>query len=125
MLQERSVEAAIGTIECIVASPYVTEFMIGFTANSSRERLSGYWQLHGYQYLVVVVDRLTRAEALNLEGRLQAQCWKDRRSLLYRKYAQYARGKRHHPSAGQATSDSLSPTHSVYVAWWYKKPPET
>ncbi len=119
MLQDRSVEAAIGTIECIVASPYVTEFMIGYTANAGRQRLSGYWQLHGYQYLVIVVDRLTRDAALNLEKRLQAACWKDKRSLLYRKYAKYARGKRHYPSAGQKTVGDDDLLHSVYVAWWY------
>ncbi|MGN6307303.1 MAG: hypothetical protein ACTHNH_21000 [Mesorhizobium sp.] len=74
--------------------------------------------LHGYQHLVVLADKMTRADAHNLEEYLQTAIKNDRRHVLYRKYNADRRDGRYFRSAGQATSDPASKSHSVYLAFW-------
>lgn len=118
MLRNARIDRYYGTMWSIAASRYCNEYMIGFTARAGSSRLAEYSYNHGYQHLVVLADRLTRAEAHQLEGALQGMVKADKRSVLYRKYDASRRDGRHYPSAGQATSDPTAKVHSVYMAWW-------
>lgn len=110
------IEGLLDTVWAIAASPYVTEYIIGFTAQPKWDRGRAY-RTSGWQHMVVLEDRMTRSDALFLEGTLQYAIKADKRYLMYRKYEESRRDKRHYPSAGQATADPNAKVHSVYMAW--------
>ena len=115
--QTRRIDWYLDTMWAVAHSKQVEGYVIGFTAQQLWARYSGYRQL-GYQHMVILEDKLNRADALFLEGKLQASIKNDKRNLVYRKYHHEKRDKRHYPSAGQATMDPDELYHSVYMAWW-------
>jgi hypothetical protein len=120
VLQERVVDRYLDAIWCIASSRYVKGFVIGYTSMSGKERFQGY-AAKEFNHLVIIADRLTRKQALDLELRLQSEC---KKGAAYgppykRKYCPDFRDKRYYPSAGQKTSDPMEKCHSVYMAWYY------
>ncbi|GGF24475.1 hypothetical protein GCM10011321_14820 [Youhaiella tibetensis] len=97
--------------------------MIGFTAQPLKMRRSQYGAVHGYQYLVLLADRMNRADALSLEENLQLAVKQDRRHTLYRKYCDVRRDERYYRSAGPAVTNELDLVHAVYMAWWEEEYP--
>lgn len=104
------------TIATIAASQYVSEYVIGYTSRQGLLRREGY-KSRGYDHLVILADRLTRAEALRLEEAMQSYILECKVYAEYKKYDPQRRGKRYYPSAGQAKSDPHAHLHSVYMAW--------
>ena len=118
MLTSKEVDHCLNTAWAIAASPYVHQFMIGFTAQPLKMRRSQYGTVHGYQYLVLLADRMNRADALSLEENLQLAVKQDRRHTLYRKYCEVRRDERYYRSAGPAGTNQHDLIHAVYMAWW-------
>lgn len=118
-MQERVFERYLHTVWAIASSRYVGGFVIGYTSMSAKERFSGYRQ-RGFDYLVVLADRLSMAEAHGLEKRLQDACKMGaaRGEPYKRKYDPDYRNLPYYKSAGQGSRDPLGRTHSVYMAWW-------
>jgi hypothetical protein len=117
VMQSRRVEAYLDTVWAVAASPYLSGYVIGYTAQQRWARHVSY-KTSGWQHMVILEDKLTRADAIWLEGVLQKLIKRDRRHTNYRKYDPERRDGRHYPSVGQATSDPSAPVHSVYMAWW-------
>lgn len=106
-----------GTVWAIAKSPEVEQYIIGFTARSSFERLKEYKKIE-YDYMVIIADKLTRKQAFQVEKYLQIQATTNRREVTFTKYNKRRRGKAHRASYGgvQGRPDDL--IHSVYMAWW-------
>ncbi|MER9221847.1 hypothetical protein NKI48_23450 [Mesorhizobium sp. M0644] len=122
MIQEAMLEHYYNTVWCVVASPFVTEYMVGYTRRPAKMRLSEYWKIHGYQYLIVLANGLTLADAAKLERYLQENIWASAKTgALYRKYNEDRRDGRHFPSAGPTSTILEADRHTVYMAWWDKK----
>lgn len=117
-VQERVVERHLNTIWAISSSRYVGQFVVGYTALGGRNRSKAYRQ-NCYDHLVVLEDRLTKQQALDLEERLQEACkfGKARGEPYRRKYHPYYRALAYCRSAGQGSPDPEAPIHSVYMAW--------
>lgn len=118
MLRNATIEQYCNTVWCIAASKYVGEYMIGYTRRPLRNRLSEYGRLHGYQYMVILANGLTLADAMHLEQMLQDAVKHDRRHTLYKKYCAHRRDQRYFPSQGPTSMTPHEPVHSVYMAWW-------
>lgn len=118
MLQERSVERYLNTIWCIASSRYVKGFVVGYTATPGKVRRGAYGS-KGFEHLVILADRLTQAQAHNLEERLQSACkfGRARGEPYRRKYHERFRDLPYYRSAGQGSPDPTAPIHSVYMAW--------
>ena len=117
-LQERMIDRYLDTVWCIASSRYVQHFVIGYTSQSGKERFNGYLQ-RGYDNLVVLADRLTKRQALQLEEQLQSAC---KAGGAYgepyrRKYHPDHRNLHYIGSAGQGSPDPTAQIHSVYMAW--------
>lgn len=112
------IDKHLNTVWAIAASPFVNEFMIGYTSRAGYDRLREHSYNYSYQHLVILADRLNREDAHQLERSLQEAIKEDRRRLLYRKYCGDRRDGRYYKSAGQGTADPLQRVHSVYMTWW-------
>jgi len=117
-LQDKIIERYLHTIWCVASSRYVKWFVIGYTANAGKIRLGQYRQ-NGFDYLVILADRLTQAQAHDLEERLQAECKKGATSgpPYRRKYHPDFRDLPYYRSAGQGSPNPDKEIHSVYMAW--------
>ncbi|MBN9335059.1 hypothetical protein [Devosia sp.] len=118
MLREATIEHYLNTVWCIAASRYVKEFMIGYTRRPLRQRLAEYGKQHEYQYMVILANGLTLADAHLLEKTLQDAIKADKSRMLYRKYSQYHRALPYTKSQGPSSAEPLAPVHTVYMAWW-------
>ncbi|MER9412897.1 hypothetical protein [Mesorhizobium sp. M0589] len=119
MLRTAALDHYYNTVWCVVASPFVTEYMIGYTRRPGMMRLNEYWHMHGYQYLVILANGLSLMDAAKLEKYLQEQIWASKKSgVLYRKYNSDRRQGRHFASAGPLSTITDTDSHSVYLAWW-------
>ena len=118
LLQGRTVDQYLNTIWCIASSRYVKGFVVGYTATPGKVRRSAYRQ-NGFEHLVILADRLTQAQAHDLEERLQEQCkFGKARGEPYRyKYHERYRALPYYRSAGQGSPNPMAPIHSVYMAW--------
>jgi hypothetical protein len=110
-------EAYLETVWAISASQYVEQYVIGFTYRPGIARYREYRAL-GYDHLVIIADRLSRKDALDLEHYLQRAVREDRRSVMYRKYHAPRRSKPTYRSYGGGDTDPNALVHSVYMAWW-------
>lgn len=117
VMQLRRVDAYLDTVWAVAASPYVAGYVIGYTAQQRWSR-HGAYKAAGWRHMVILEDKLTRSDAIWLEGRLQAAIKADRRHTNYRKYDPARRDGRHYPSVGRASGDPSALVHSVYMAWW-------
>jgi hypothetical protein len=107
----------LNTAWAIAASPYVEEYLIGFTARSENARYKEY-KVWDYDYLVILADKLTRFDAKYLEQYLQRELLRDKRSTAFHRYNKRRRGLRYYPSHGGIEGDPEAKIHSVYMAWW-------
>lgn len=105
------------TVDAIVRSPAVIEYMIGITSRSLRQRQSEYVGKHGYGHLVFLATDLSADVALELEESLQLWIDHARQHAVYRKYEPTRRATLHRPSLGanRASPDDLR--YSVYLSW--------
>jgi len=117
-MQEKMVTNYFDTVWCIAASRWVKWFVIGYTSKSGKERFSAY-KTKGYNNMVVLADRLTQKQALELEEQLQNLCkaGKPGQLVYKRKYHPEHRDLRYSRSSGQGSPDPCAPIHSVYMAW--------
>lgn len=118
MITPAMVQHYLDTVWCIAESKYVAEYMIGYTSRAGYKRLAEHRRAYGYQYLVVLANGLTQADAVQLEGALQLAIKADRRRGLYRKYEPHRRDLRHFPSHGPNHSAPDELVHTVYMVWW-------
>lgn len=118
-MQTRVFDRYLNTIWAIASSRYVTGFVVGYTCMAAKERFAAY-KTNGYDYLVILADRLTLSEALALEQRLQEACkvGKARGAPYKRKYDLLHRALPYYRSVGQGSRDPEGRTHSVYMAWY-------
>jgi hypothetical protein len=110
-------EAYLETVWAIAASPYVETFVIGYTYRSGLARYREYHAV-GYDHLVIIADRLSRKDALDLEEYLQLGIRRHRGLASYRKYHGRRRDTRTYRSHGSANADPNDLVHSVYIARW-------
>src|ERR1700722_11701677 len=87
------------TVLAVVSSPHVKQFVIGMTGQTLWGRRSQYSR-KGCKHVVVIADKMTGRDALALEEQLRRRCLNDQRRLLYRKYHEQHRGRRHPDPAG-------------------------
>lgn len=117
-LQSKMVDWYLDTVWAIASSRYVKWFVIGYTAQSAKSRFYGY-QARGFHSVVILADRLTKIQALDLEKQLQSACKKGaaRGEPYKRKYHPEFRSLRYFGSAGQGSPEPSALLHSVYMAW--------
>jgi hypothetical protein len=108
----------LDTVWAVASSRYVKWFVIGYTAQSAKQRFYGY-QARGFDSVVILADRLTKAQALDLEERLQSACKQSaaRGGPYKRKYHPEFRSLSYYRSSGQGSTDPFAAIHSVYMAW--------
>jgi hypothetical protein len=116
-LRSKLIEEYLDTIWEICHSKYVTQYVIGFTSRSAKERRQEY-RKGKINHLVVVADKLTQRDALDIESAIQQKAVKDKRSALYQKYHDKKRDGRLYMSHGSSKKGSIAKAHSVYMAWW-------
>lgn len=115
----QTVERILKTIEQICHSPTLRYYRLGYTSLSAQEKQRVYQPRH----LVVLADKLTKVDALDLEHRLQmAACGMDgaacdKSSILYQKYDPKRRGTRYWRNDGGNLAAPLERVHSVYMVW--------
>lgn len=118
MITQSTLNYYYNTVWCIVASPFVAEYMVGYTRRPAKMRLSEYWKIHGYEHLVVLANGLSLEDAAKMERQLQLWIWDSpKRGVVYRKYNAQRRGGRHFPSVGPTSNIVESSGHTVYLAW--------
>jgi hypothetical protein len=116
--KSKQLEAYRETVWAIAASKYVEEYLIGFTGRPRTARF-GEYRAHGYNHAVILEDRMTRKDALDLEAYLQKAVCVDQRQASYRKYNKKRRCKPARRNfGGRSTTDPTAEIHSVYMAWW-------
>jgi hypothetical protein len=116
-LLRRRLERHRNTVWAIAASPYVKQYLIGFTARSGYQRFLEYRPLK-YDHLVIIADKLNREDAKQLEQYLQVSHNHDRRSAAHIKYNKRRTNNRYYPSDGGGKGKPAALIHSVYMAWW-------
>lgn len=122
-IRGKLVEQLALTVDAIATSSRVDEYIIGYTARQGLKRRSEYVRRHGYEYLVILVDRLTQADALKIEQALHEYLTHEgnpdllRHTASYRKYEKKRLHERHYRSAGNFSADPNDIVHSVYMAW--------
>ena len=104
----------------IAQSPSVKSYIIGFTSQSLRDRFRPY-QSNGYEYAVLLCDRLTRSEALQLEEHIFREMKTMKGAAngkqLYDKYEKSRRDGPYSPSYG-GKGEANARQHGVYMVWW-------
>ena len=115
-MQYRTVESIAFTVDAIVQSPGVGEYMIGITGRPSAHRKREYARLRGYEHLVVLADNLAAEDARELEEHLQGYISEVKRLGVYRKYERSWRDGPYYPNCGDR--DRI---FSVYMAWQERK----
>lgn len=107
-------------------SPQCREYIIGITSRSARERFRAYRQ-NDYQCFVILADRLSQRDALELEQYLHPASERnddrprvDTTSLIYLKYWPMRR-ESYVPSTGGLRAGE-GDSYSVYMVWFYDEP---
>lgn len=114
------VDDCFDTVIAIAASKYCSEFIIGYTHGPARVRQYQYFNAVelGYQHLVVLCDRLSQADALWIEGRLQSDVKQGNNfPEESNKYNAKRRLTPHTRSSGGVTLAPDARWCSVYMAW--------
>lgn len=119
VLRYKVAESIAFTVETIARSPLVKEYMIGYTSRQGLKRRSEYIRQHGYEHLVILADRLTQSDALELERALHDYLKEPevRTTSSWKKYEKSRREGIHYESAGPRLQRADAPSHSVYMAW--------
>jgi hypothetical protein len=116
-LLKRRLERYRDTVWAVAASPYVEQYLIGFTTRSGYRRFLEYRALE-YDHLIIIADKLNREDAKQLEKYLQEARNHDRRSAAHIKYNERRRNSRYFPSHGGIKGNPEGLIHSVYMTWW-------
>lgn len=104
------------TIDVILTSPGVHEYVIGLTAKPGNRRRAYRDAVKlGYNHFVMLAAELTHTAAGKLEKQLQTAVWSDPRSRAWRKYHPEKRGKGHRNSSGGIKHPGSC--YVVYMAW--------
>jgi hypothetical protein len=109
-------KTCLAAIASISHSADVRRYVIGFTSREGMLRGDEYRGV-GFNHLVILADRLTSKEGLDLECALfNAICGRgsDRRSNLFRKYDRKKRSRGYRRSYGGHVSKRST---AVYMAW--------
>lgn len=112
----RVVGRLLATINTLVASPHVDQYLVGVTRDS-RWKAGSYFRIE-FEHYVSVAFCLRPRDALELERTLFTQLTSDKRSVSYRKYHHEKRDKRYYPSLGGKVLASAPDRYDVYVTWW-------
>lgn len=118
---DRLRDLCLEIIKAVSASPLVERYNIGFTSQPLITRGNQYRGI-GYDCLVLMADKLTRVEALNLEEALwKAIAAHDRRTPTFKKCQQSHQESRYRKSYGGSSTELKNlRVHGVYIAWWHR-----
>src|SRR4051794_32572539 len=99
-------------------SPRVHDYVLGYTAQACNQPGRQYRGV-GFSHLVILADKMTSHEALDLEAALHEalSTRTDKRSILYRKWNPAKKADVHRRSAGGGSKCPEEPIHSVHMAW--------
>ena len=115
-IRERTVERILGVMKSICTIRGMEYFYIGYSSVPANRR--GGPAREGFQFMVVLADRLSKGDALDLEKRLFcAATQTGKKNLLYKKYHPDKRDKRYYPSDGGNKIPANKLVHSVYMVW--------
>lgn len=121
MITVARVKKCLATIETIVSSPAVDQYLIGFTGLSAQEKGDQYRRKGiDFEHLVILADKLDCTDALTLERKLQQRTLLGDESIVVtQKYhaEKKARGSLHASDGGTSRDKSIK-DFSVYIAWW-------
>jgi hypothetical protein len=120
MVRQQTVDRCLNTVWAIASSRYCEHFLVGFTAQSTSGRMSGTYYRATFEHMVILADRLGRADGLTLEEALQSACkfGKARGEPYRRKYHPDHRSDIYKRSFGNAgLIYPFAKVHSVYMAW--------
>lgn len=120
LVRQQQIDRCLDTVWAIASSRYSGHFVIGFTAQSISGRMGGTYYRNSFHHMVVLADRLTRADGLALEEALQIECKRGaaRGAPYRRKYHPDHRSDVYRRSVGNAGHlDEFGRFHSVYMAW--------
>lgn len=121
MITQSRLEKCLATVRSICTSPALDQYLIGYTAASAAWKGDQYRSREGFQHLVVLADRMSRDDALELETTLQRTIWSDPNDIACMKYhAEKREDGQPYSSYGGKKSDPSETSCSVYMAWWDK-----
>lgn len=119
MLSQNRIDKILATVRSICASPMVDQFLIGFTAQSASQRGDQYRNSAGFEHLVVLADKLSSADALDLEKRLQIAILENITDPAWEKYhSDKKENGQTYSSAGGKAHEVSDRSCAVYMAWW-------
>ncbi len=121
-ISRQRIDRCLATVEAIISSKDVDQYLIGFTRKSANQKGDDYRRA-GFEHFVILADKMDRASALKLENELQRRTLGGpTSSRLHRKYHQEKVAKRTlFSSAGGSPADGSVKECSVYLAWWMKQ----
>ena len=120
MITKSRLDKCLSTITSICSSPQLEQYLIGYTVLSAGKKGDQYRSPRiGFEHLVVLADKLTQMEALDLERRLQSAIWDKEDEIACKKYhAEEKANGRIFSSAGGSRKGLTAPECSVYMVWW-------
>lgn len=120
MVRQQTVDRCLNPVWAIASSRYCEHFLIGFTAQSISGRMAGTYYCATFEHMVILTDRLERADGLALEEALQRTCkfGKARDEPRRRKYHPDHRSDIYGRSFGNAgLIEPFAKVHYVYMSW--------
>src|SRR5436190_12635832 len=120
MIRQSRIDRCLDTIWAIASSRFVKWFVVGYTAQPGAHRLRASYYAANFDHLVILADKPSRTDALQLEERLQYSCKTGaaRGDPYRRKYHPDHRSDVYRRSIGKSPrARANAPVHSVYMAW--------
>jgi hypothetical protein len=119
-IREAAVQRMLATIESICTIKNLGWYVIGYSSHPAIRRRVAV-DREGFPHFVVLADRLSKDDALDLEERLFLAATKSKKKgLLYKKYHPDKRDDRYWRADGGNKVDRSQLVHSVYIVWWVK-----
>lgn len=118
-LTERARERILKTISSLCTIPRLDYLYIGYTRKPATTHAADAARIK-FPFHVVLADRLTQSDAIELEDFLFKAVTRNKRSIEYRKYHPEKRDGPSRKSYGGHKSPAGSRTHSVYCTWCLK-----
>lgn len=114
----KNIEPLLSTVKALSSLPSLREYLIGHTRLPAWRKAAEYRRV-GFEHFVVLVDKLSRAESLEIENALQRAIFSGTDSQMFQKYHSE---KRTHGvlsrSFGGSSADPTAKECSVYVVWY-------